>query len=47
MKNAVFAFAAERTEFPNDPIVKFENVQKKVEAPFTVYTEFESILKHW
>ena len=40
-----FAFAAQRTEFPDDPILKFENIQKQVQAPFTVYAEFESILK--
>ena len=40
-----FAFAAQRTEFPDDPIVKFENIEKQVEAPFTVYADFESILK--
>ena len=33
------AFAAQRTEFPNDPILKIENIQKQVEA------DFESILK--
>ena len=40
-----FAFAAQRTEYPDDPILKFENIQKQVEAPFTVYADFESILK--
>ena len=40
-----FVFAAERTEFPDDPVVKFENVQKQVEAPFTLYAGFGSILK--
>ena len=45
MKNTVFAFAAQRTEFPDDPILKFENIHKQVEAPFTVYADFESILK--
>ena len=40
-----FAFAAQRTEFPDDPILKFKNIQKQVEAPFTVYADFESILK--
>ena len=40
-----FAFAAQRTEFPDDPILKFENIQKQVEAPFTVYADFENILK--
>ena len=35
-----FAFAALRTEFPDDPIFKFENIQKQLEAPFTVYTDF-------
>ena len=39
-----FAFAAQRTEFPDDPILKFENIQKQVEAPFTVYANSESIL---
>ena len=29
-----FAFAAHRTEFPDDPILKFENIQKQVQAPF-------------
>ena len=40
-----FAFAAQRTEFPDDPILKFENIPKQVEVPFTVYADFESILK--
>ena len=40
-----FAFAAQRTEFPDDPILKLENIQKQVEAPFTVFADFESILK--
>ena len=31
-----FAFAAQRIEFLDDPILKFENIQKQVEAPFTV-----------
>ena len=35
-----FAFAAQRTEFPDDPILK-----KQVQAPFTVYADFKSILK--
>ena len=42
MKNAVLHLLAQRTEFPDDPILKFENIQKQVESPFTVY---ESILK--
>ena len=40
-----FAFAAQRTESPDDPIPKSENIQKQVDAPFTVYADFESILK--
>ena len=40
-----FAFAAQRTEFPDGPILKFENIQNQVEAPITVYADFESILK--
>ena len=40
-----FSFAAQRTEFPDDPILKCENIQKQVEAPFTVYADFENILK--
>ena len=44
MKSCI-AFAAQQTKFPDDLIVKFENIQKKVEAPFTVYADFESILK--
>ena len=40
-----FAFAAHRTEFPDDPILKLESIQKLVEAPFTVYANFESLLK--
>ena len=40
-----FAFACQRTEFPDDPILKFENILKQVQAPFTVYADFESILK--
>ena len=40
-----FTFATQRTEFPDDPILRFENIQKQVEAPLTVYADFESILK--
>ena len=40
-----FAFAVQRTDYPDDPLLKLENTQKKVEAPFTVYADFESILK--
>ena len=40
-----FAFDSQRTEFPDDPILKFENIQKQVETPFTVYADFESIPK--
>ena len=40
-----FAFAAQRTEFPDEPVVKFENIQKQVKAPFTVHADVESILK--
>ena len=40
-----FAFAAQGTEFPDDPIPKFENIQKQVQVPFTVDADFESILK--
>ena len=41
-----FAFAAQRTEFPEDPVAKFKNFKKQVQALFTVYADFESILKH-
>ena len=41
-----FAFTAQRTEFPEDPIVRFKNIQHQVEAPFVVYADFQSILKH-
>ena len=40
-----FSFAAQRTEFPEDPIVKFNNTKKQLPAPFVVYADFESILK--
>ena len=40
-----FAFAAQRTEFPEDPIVKFKNVKNQLPAPFVVYADFESILE--
>ena len=40
-----FAFVAQRIEFPDEPVVKYENIQKQVKAPFTVYVDFESILK--
>ena len=40
-----FAFSAKRTEFPDDPILKFENIQKQVEASFIAHADFESILK--
>ena len=38
-----FTFAAQRTEFPDEPVAKFENIQKQVKAPFTVYADFKSI----
>ena len=41
-----FAFSAQRTEFPEDPVVKFKNIHKQVSAPFVVYADFESILKN-
>ena len=44
-EKSCFAFAAQRTELPDDPVVKFENIQKQVETSFTVYVDFESILK--
>ena len=31
-----FAFDAQRTEFPDDPILKFENILKQIQVPFTV-----------
>ena len=40
-----FPFAAQCTEFPDDPVVYFKNIQKQVELPFTVYSDFENILK--
>ena len=40
-----FVFAAQSTEFPDDPSVEFENIQRRVEAQFTVYADVESILK--
>ena len=36
---------AQRTEFPEDPVVKFKNAHNQLEAPFTVYVDFESVLK--
>ena len=39
-----FSFAAQRTEFPNDPNLRFEGIQKQIEVPFTIYADFESIL---
>ena len=44
-EESCFAFAAQRTKCPDDPIAEFENIQKQVEAPFTVDADFESILK--
>ena len=41
-----FAFVAQRTEFPDNLIVKVKNIQNQVETPFSVYADFESILKH-
>ena len=40
-----FAFVAQRTEFPDNLIVKVKNIQNQVETPFSVYADFESILK--
>lgn len=31
-----FSFAAQRTEFPVNPIVKFNNIKKHLPAPFVV-----------
>ena len=36
-----FAFAVQRTEFPDVPILKSENIQKQIAAPFTVYEPVE------
>ena len=41
-----FAFTAQRTTFPEDPVVRFKNIKNQVKAPFVVYADFESILKH-
>ena len=40
-----FVHGGQRTEFPDDPTVKFTAIEKQVEAPFVVYADFESILK--
>ena len=45
-KENCLAFAAQRTEFPEDPVVKFKNIQNQIEAPFTICADFISILKH-
>ena len=36
---------AQSTKFPKDPICRFTNIQKQLQAPFVVYADFESILK--
>ena len=40
-----FAFSAQRIEFPENSTVKFNNIKNQLQAPFTVYADFESILK--
>ena len=40
------AFTTQRTEFPEDPVVKFRNVKNQLATPFVVYANFESILKN-
>ena len=39
-----FALTAQRTEFSEDPVVKFKNIKNQLTAPFVVYADFESIL---
>ena len=45
-EESCFAFAAQRIEFPEDPIVKFKNIKHQLAAPFVVYADFESILRN-
>ena len=40
-----FTCAAQRAEFPEDPVVKFKNIHKQLKASFVVYADFESVLK--
>ena len=36
----------QRIKFPKDPRCRFTNAQKQLSAPFVMYADFESILKH-
>ena len=40
-----FVHGGQKTSFPDNPIVKFEAIEKQVEAPFVVYADFESLLE--
>ena len=35
----------QKTSFPENSILKFEAIEKQVEAPFVVYADFESLLE--
>ena len=39
-----FRHGGQKTSFPKDPIVKFRDIKKQVEAPYVAYADFESIL---
>ena len=43
-ENSCFAFFAQHTKFPDDPVVEFKNIKHQLKAPFVVYADFESIL---
>lgn len=36
-----FAFSAQKTEFPNDPNVKFRKIQNQIKQPFVVFVDFD------
>ena len=44
--HAIDCCHVQRTKFPEDPRCRFTNIQKQLLAPFVVYADFESILKH-
>ena len=39
-----FRHGGQKTSFPEDPIVKFRDIKKQVEAPYVVYADLESIM---
>ena len=40
-----FVHGGQKTSFPSEPTLKFDSIEKQVEAPFVVYADFESLLE--